>query len=192
MLGKLVGCKQYLKKWVRKNSCLVEVQIKNKEQELKDLQMQEGGAQMNEEVTIMEELNDLLAQEALKWQQRAKENWLKYGDRNSKFFHAAATQKNRRSRISVIKDKSSQPCKTKAEIEEAFVLYFQELFTGETRLEVDPCIQAVDKKVSESMNDSLLAEVTVEEIARALHQMPPLKGPARMGLAFVFINKTGV
>jgi hypothetical protein len=69
---------------------------------------------------IMEELNELLAHEALKWQQRAKENWLKNGVHNSKFFHAAATQKNHSSRISVIKDKSGQLCKTKVEIEEAF------------------------------------------------------------------------
>jgi hypothetical protein len=91
VLGKLVDCKHSLKNWVRKNSCPVEVQIKNKEQELKDLRLQESWADMNGEVEIMEELNDLLAQEALKWQQRAKENWLNYGDRNSKFFHAAFT-----------------------------------------------------------------------------------------------------
>jgi hypothetical protein len=86
----------------------------------------------------------------------------------------------------VIKDKSGQPCKTKVEIEEAFVLYFQELFKGETYLEVDPCIQAVDRKVTDSMNESLLAEVTMEEIARALQQMPPLKalGPDGFNTCF--------
>jgi hypothetical protein len=41
----------------------------------------------------MDELDSLLEQEELKWQQRAKVNWLKHGDRNSKYFHAAATQK---------------------------------------------------------------------------------------------------
>jgi hypothetical protein len=71
------------------------------------------------------------------------------------------------------------------EIEEAFVKYFQELFTGETQLEVDQCIQAVDQKVSDLMNDSLLAEVTVEEISRALQQMP-LKAPGPDGFSTCF------
>jgi len=147
--NKLLGCKKSLKKWVRKNSCPVKAQIRSKEQQLRDIQLQETGDQMGVEMEIMEELNELLAHEALKWPQRAKENWLKYGDRNSKIFHAAATQKNRRSRISVNKDKCGQLCKTQVEIEEAFVLYFQEIFTGESQQEVDQSIQAVDQKVSD-------------------------------------------
>jgi hypothetical protein len=43
---------------------------------------------------IKSELDSLLEQEELKWRQKAKENWLMYGDRNSKFFHAYANQKN--------------------------------------------------------------------------------------------------
>jgi endonuclease/exonuclease/phosphatase family metal-dependent hydrolase len=130
--GKLSVCKQSLKQWVRKNSDAVEDQIKRKEQELKVIQLHDIGVQMEEERQIMDELDSLLEQEELKWQQRAKVNWLKHGDRNSKYFHAAATQKNRRSRILEIQDISGQRCTTKEAIEEAFVSYFQELFKGGT------------------------------------------------------------
>jgi endonuclease/exonuclease/phosphatase family metal-dependent hydrolase len=158
--GKLLGCKKSLKQWVRKNSDAVEDKIKRKEQELKVIQLHDNGAQMEEERQIEEELDSLLEQEELKWQQRAKVNWLQHGDRNSKYFHAAATQKNRRSRISEIQDISDQRCTTKEAIEEAFISYFRELFKGGTQLELDQCIQALDKKVTDAMNDNLVAVVS--------------------------------
>jgi hypothetical protein len=71
----------------------------------------------------------------------------------------------------------------------SFFKYFQELFTGESQLEVDQCIQAVDHKVSESMNESLLAEVTVEEISRALQQMSPLKAPSSISFSTCFYQQ---
>jgi hypothetical protein len=54
---------------------------------------------------------------------------------------------------------------------------------------VDQCIQAVDHKVSESMNESLLAEVTVEEISRALQQMSPLKAPSSISFSTCFYQQ---
>jgi hypothetical protein len=55
-----------------------------------------------EESTLQNELSSMLGQEELKWRQQAKEDWLKFGDRNTKFFHACATQKNRRQHITRI------------------------------------------------------------------------------------------
>jgi hypothetical protein len=78
-----------------------------------------------------------LEQEDIKWRQRAKENWLRFGDRNSKFFHTCANQKHRSSRISSIKDKNGELCTTKeGGIEGAFVDYFNELFKSGENLKV--------------------------------------------------------
>ena len=41
---------------------------------------------------LMLELNTLMDKEARMWLQRSKVQWAKYGDRNSKYFHARATQ----------------------------------------------------------------------------------------------------
>jgi hypothetical protein len=42
----------------------------------------------HEEKELREEINVMLEQEKLKWRQRAKENWLRNGDRNTKYLYA--------------------------------------------------------------------------------------------------------
>ena len=42
-------------------------------------------------VVLEEKLNMALSTEEKYWKQRARVDWLKYGDRNSRFFHAKAT-----------------------------------------------------------------------------------------------------
>ncbi len=51
-----------------------------------------------------------------------------------------------------IKDKEGRLCSSKEEIEAAFVSYFQELFTFGENLEVEACIEALNSKVTGSMN----------------------------------------
>jgi uncharacterized protein YdcH (DUF465 family) len=113
-----------LKQWVRKQANTVEERIQFIEQELHQLQEQELMEFPVSEASLKDEMHTLMEQEELKWKQRAKENWLRSGDRNSKFFHACASQKHGRGRISEIKDKDDRPCSSKEEIENAFVSYF--------------------------------------------------------------------
>jgi hypothetical protein len=92
----------------------------------------------------------------MKWRQRAKEKWLQLGDRNTKYFHSCATQRNQRAQIMKIKDKDGRWCYSQEDIEAAFVGYFTELFTA-------------GKEMDMEINQTLLAEFTVEEISSAIH-----------------------
>jgi len=186
VFNNLTGCRRSLKQWVRKQAHPIDEQIQKKEEELRSLQLIDLPDLPTLEAPITNALQDLLEQEDLKWKQRAKENWLQFGDRNSKFFHACANQKHSRSKIQNIDDINGRNCSTKETIEEAFVGYFSDLFKAGENLEVEACVDALDQKVTPEMNRRLLAEFTVEEIAIALNQMPPLKSPGPDGFSACF------
>jgi hypothetical protein len=67
--------------------------IQEKMQVLHDIQMADNVDLQEEERLIKDELHLLLEQDDLKWIQRAKESWLQFGGRNTKCFHACASQK---------------------------------------------------------------------------------------------------
>nr|KYP76602.1 hypothetical protein KK1_020850 [Cajanus cajan] len=51
------------------------------------------------EKTLQVELNEVSLQEELLWFQNSREKWVKFGDRNSKFFHAQTLSRIRRNKI---------------------------------------------------------------------------------------------
>ncbi len=102
----LIGARG-LKLWARRNDNQGEAKIKEVYQRLHAIQMEDSRVN-NEEGKLQSKLNTLLEQEELKWKQRAREDCLKFGDRNTKFFHACANQKNQRKLISRIMDKEGR------------------------------------------------------------------------------------
>lgn len=94
--------------------------MQQKLKELHTIQVQDPLTATETEASVKEALSDLLEQEDMKWRQRAKENWLKEGDRNTKFFHMCANQSTRRNQIVEIRDINGNPCNTQEAIEAAF------------------------------------------------------------------------
>jgi hypothetical protein len=179
-------CQCAFQKWVRKEGGKVEDQIVKKERELQLLQMQEDNFDINKENQIKDELQNILQHEDLKWRQRAKETWLQSGDKNTKYFHASASQKHRRNVVERIIDQHGRHCSTQGSVEEAFVDYFQSLFTAGRNLDVEASTRFVECKVTGAMNSKLLADFTVDDISTALNQMAALKalGPDGFSAGF--------
>jgi oligoendopeptidase F len=98
----LKGCQRSLQQWVRKTVHKADEQIRQKTCELENIQKDLSGQNIEAEKLVKDELHTLLEEEDLKWRQRAKENWLKLGDRNTKFFHACANQRSRSNMISQV------------------------------------------------------------------------------------------
>jgi endonuclease/exonuclease/phosphatase family metal-dependent hydrolase len=49
---------------------------------------------------LQQEYNKILSQEEMLWYQKSRENWVKYGNRNTKFFHTQTIIRRRRNKIS--------------------------------------------------------------------------------------------
>lgn len=79
-------------------------------------------------------LAEVYAQQEIFWKQRAKQMWLKEGDQNTKFFHAAV--KNRRSvnQIKRLQNKDGMLVDWISGLEGVMIDYFNELFTASRQI----------------------------------------------------------
>jgi hypothetical protein len=127
---KLQKCKKVIQRWVQKSKPPTEKYIKEKTTELAKIQEEANPMKAHEEKELRQEIHNLLEQEEIKWKQRAKEEWLRGGDRNTKYFHACANHRQRKNRIDHIEDRMGRECEDAASVENAFVDYFQNLFTS--------------------------------------------------------------
>ena len=79
--------------------------------------------------TELEDIN----QEELMWYQRSKEEWIKSGDRNTKFYHAAAMTKNQQKRVEDLKDDEGDWLTDPIALERVVQNYLHMLFQQEDR-----------------------------------------------------------
>ncbi|KAF8390857.1 hypothetical protein HHK36_023156 [Tetracentron sinense] len=79
---------------------------------------------------LIKDYNAVLAQEELLWFQKSRSMWLKYGDRNTKFFHTSTLIRRRRNKIEALKGDdgtwSTDPCQLK----QMAIYYFQQLYSA--------------------------------------------------------------
>jgi hypothetical protein len=101
---KLGRSQKGLKRWQQVNKCPVEGDIIQKTNKLNSLQEARGIPDLTKIRKLQEEVNKLLEHEDLKWRQRAKEHWLKMGDKNTKYFHSCVKARRKNNSIYSIVD----------------------------------------------------------------------------------------
>ena len=77
-------------------------------------------------------------------------------------------------------------------VEMIFKDYYLELFASSNPNEFIDLLEAVQPKVTESMNSSLLREFQSSEVYRALKQMYPLKALGPNGMPLYFFSNSGL
>ncbi|KAJ6847613.1 uncharacterized protein M6B38_276600 [Iris pallida] len=91
---------QHLNKWGKSNFGNIKLRTSILKGKLLDIQsMSPNPSNVPEEHPPAQELNDLLHLEDTYWKQRAKCNWIRDGDRTTKYFHLRATARKRKNTI---------------------------------------------------------------------------------------------
>ncbi|XP_073355415.1 uncharacterized protein [Aegilops tauschii subsp. strangulata] len=138
--------------------------------------MLNSGADSTEVRRVSDKLNELLYKEEMLWLQRSRINWLREGDRNTKFFHRKAIWRAKKNKISKLQANGNWIFSS-AELESMATAYFQNLFTRDPNLNPEEIVALFESKVSVEMNERLCKEFTASEISDALFEIGPLKAP---------------
>lgn len=96
-----------LSRWNKAVFAQVSWQIQKKRKTLSTLVLRDRGGSLGNEInTLRQEINDLLDSEEIMWQQRSKVQWMRLGDRNTKYFHLKALERKTENAINRIMDEN--------------------------------------------------------------------------------------
>uniref|UniRef100_A0A803PB82 Reverse transcriptase domain-containing protein n=1 Tax=Cannabis sativa TaxID=3483 RepID=A0A803PB82_CANSA len=144
---------------------------------------------LENEAGIQLEILELEAKMERIWKQKSRENWLKYGDNNTKFFHASTVVRRRQNRISCIETSPNVWICSRHDIGHYFQDKFQELYQS-TNPVINEDLEALFTiKVSPEENLLLCRTPEDSEISEVIFKMHPLKAPGPDGFSGIFYRK---
>lgn len=164
-------------------------ELMTKLKELQSMESNDGTKKLVKECE--EELEKAWIKEERFWLQRSRIKWLWWGDRNTKFFHQRTLMRRQRNRVTRLKDENGLWLEEEERIAKRINSYFQKLFTTNGDRSWGNTMDAVEKVVTEDMNEHLTAEIQDEEIKRAVFQMNALKALGPDGFNGLFFQKYG-
>jgi hypothetical protein len=190
LAGKLAKIHDHLHKWDKTVLRRTKNSLRKTQRELENVVRQtlspENLARQRE---LSEEIEKLLEMEEIQWAQRSRVNWLQYGDRNTNYFHNAASTRRKKNRIKKLLDDNGIPVEGMTYLNPLISDYFAGLFATEVD-EPDPgLLSKVIPKVSERMNSDLTAAYTPEDVKKALFSIGDTKAPGTDGLHAIFFKK---
>ncbi|KAL9674605.1 hypothetical protein QQ045_030877 [Rhodiola kirilowii] len=132
---RLKDCNQFLKKWNAKHYGKIRKRVEKLKEELEIVRTEDRSVDKAvREKELADELDDWLAKEEVMWKQRARVKWIKYGDTNTAFFHARASQRRKRNWIRKLKDQGVTVTRDE-DIANVIGEYFRRIFSSSLGVE---------------------------------------------------------
>lgn len=123
-------CRIKLTKWSKENRVNYKKRIEELQTQLAKIQGQHGrNINSNEEARVKALMEDAWKQEEEFWRQKSRVQWLRGGDRNTRFFHQATMQRRRGNQIRRIQRVDGTWTEDK-EIQKECEQYFRKIFTS--------------------------------------------------------------
>ena len=148
-----------------------------------------SGQGINQVKVLREEINKLLDLEECMWNQRAKTDWLRYGDQNSKYFHYQATERNKKNFISGLEDYHGIWVEGGNNVGELLNGFYSSLFSSSCPTKFNEVLEGVESQVTQDMNVDLLRPFIATKVEAALGQMKANTAPGPNGLPPLFYKQ---
>jgi hypothetical protein len=147
------------------------------------------GAPQEEIRATNDVMNEILYKEEMIWLQRSRINWLKEGDRNTKFFHHKAVWRARKNKIAKLRDENGVIKTVPTDMQRMAVSYFKSLYTRDPNIDHSAITELVQESITPEVNGKLCSDFSDKEISDALFQIGPIKAPGPDGFPARFYQR---
>ncbi|XP_015971192.1 uncharacterized protein LOC107494666 [Arachis duranensis] len=141
------------------------------------------------EAELREDYNRLLLQEELFWYQKSREQWVKYGDRNTKFFHLQTLVRRNHNRVHGLYVRDGSWSTDPDILQEEALSFYKNLFGTTEEVEVDCLGDVPMPTLSTEACARLIDPVSFAEVKSAVFSMSPFKAPGPDGFQAYFFKE---
>lgn len=134
-----------------------------------------------EVVEVSRKLKEAYRDEELYWEQKSRNTWHIYEDRNTEFYHALTKQRRIQNRIIGLYNDEGVWKNAENDIEHVAVKYFGNLFQSTSPSNFEGFLDEISTSITAEQNRRLMAVASEEEVREAVFMMHPEKIPGRMG-----------
>jgi exonuclease III len=145
----------------------------------------------SQELKVNQQIAERKRQEEILWKQKSRIQWLKEGERNTKFFHRTTIQRRQSNKITHLISEEGETLHSHADLETNLVEYFQDLLTEpitDRHEAINKITRHVPTLVTQEQNAALLRPFTIEEVDQALQDTPKCKAPGPDGFTSDFFH----
>lgn len=197
---KLLLCRSDLSDWAGDRFNQLGKKIKHLRNQLSYLMCNFHAKDNYEQIQQLEkDIERLSEQDEIHWQQRARVNCLRQGDRNTKFFHSSASSRRQTNFIKGLYDTAGSWCSDEKKLAEITFDYFTNLFSTSSSSfqDINEMIDFTDCVVNNHLNDILCLPLSADEVKGAVfdgftalfyQKLWPVVGPDIISAALAILN----
>lgn len=115
------------------------------------------------------------------WRNKSRVQWLNFGDRNTRFFHASTKNRRTRNKIVSIQNHNGQEVFGNKDVATEVLRYYSEIFTSTQPDHIYESLRNLPHVVSEECNAYLTREVTAAEVRASVFSIGPSRAPGLDG-----------
>ena len=127
------------------------------------------------------------------WAQKARKDWTKKGDRNTRYFHAIVRKRRAANRITRLKNHLDQWIDEDQNLRDHIQQHFQSIFHSESRVNTATIMEVLNEytlpRLSHLHRQILDREFNIEEIKKAAFQLGSWKAPGPDGIPAMLFQK---
>ncbi|XP_072054452.1 uncharacterized protein [Arachis hypogaea] len=143
----------------------------------------------HKEEELRAEYNIVLAQEELLWYQKSRDQWVRYGDRNTSFFHMQTILRRKSNKVHGLLVSDGSWSDDPEVLQREVVHFFKNIFCSTEPVEVNCMGEISMSSLSQDACDNLSKPVTMLEVKEALDNMSSFKAPGLDGFQVFFFKE---